>query len=514
MAPVLVKSLSRLSRSSLTELALKWLQPSLQTQPYLSCNRTLNESEEEDYLFTPAEDLAQLKSIYRDLKQDEDEYSKTHIIDRIVDGDWRRGLSLHQLAMIDLAYLEQNDTALRWSALRVTPLDDSSSASSSAEPPSKKRKLHNRQPEYPTISPTTFIATLKAEVAPLVKAHYHLHRLPAPYNLPVIRLYISPKTAFAPRSTNIPNPPRHAVDSGRIMYIALPASCPYVYISLSGTSSARPDNGGNPSARVPAKVDMAHLKRIILAAIPKALSRPHERWSLESTKLTTKSLRSVCQLRGNDKPGSGGGAYSKFHSSDADTGKADISPVGPYSDTQPQSHTSSEQHDAEKSQLSDASTSQASSATLVSTAAAALPARSTRQSEAQMRFGSLGSQHAPLDKFHITLADLLRQPHSQSPSTSEAIPIALSFGGTDVFRGIKMLAELGTEDQLDTAATLGSDSHHNKRRKGKRFAGGEIEILNGDHGDSETVQTGSRVVNLGILPSWMTGEMGVSNYAV
>ena len=123
MAPVLVKSLSRLSRSSLIDLALKWLQQNSQCQPYLASNRTINESEEEDYLFTPAEDVRELRKIYDSLRQD-DRTSKGRVVDRIVDGDWRRGLSLHQLAMVDLAYLEQHDTALRWSAFRLVPSDD------------------------------------------------------------------------------------------------------------------------------------------------------------------------------------------------------------------------------------------------------------------------------------------------------------------------------------------------------------------------------------------------------
>jgi central kinetochore subunit Mis15/CHL4 len=505
MAPALVKSLSRLNRSTLTDLALKWLQPCAETQPYLACNRTLNESEEEDYLFTSAEDIAELKSIYRDLKHDEDEYSKTHIVDRIVDGDWRRGLTLHQLAMIDLAYLEQNDTALRWSALKITPLDESPPTSSS-EPPSKKRKLHT-QPEYPTISPTAFIAALKAEISPLVKAHYHLHRLPAPYNLPVIRLYISPKTAFAPRSTNIPNPPRNAVDGGRIMYIALPTSCPYIYISLSGSSSPNPASGSSKPKLIPAKVDMAHLKRIVLEAIPKALSRPHERWSLESTKLTTKSLHSVCQLRGNEKPGSGGGAYSKFHSIDPKSDLADISPVEPYTKPQAQTAPVTNQAVADVSNLSDSTTSQASSATLVSNTS---NIQSTaRQREVEKRFGDLGSQHAPLDRFHVTIADLPQCPgqaQSEARPTAEAAPIAIIFTGTDVFRGIKTLVKLEVDDDEHSITPSGGVgiSKASSRRKGKRKSS-EID-------DEEVI--GRRVVDLPKLPSWMTGEIGVSSYIV
>src|ERR1700709_1050423 len=73
-----------------------------------------------------------------------------------------------------------------------------------------------------------------------------------------------------------------------------------------------------------AKVDMAAMKRIVFEAIPKALSRPQQRWALESTKLVAKSLKTMCELRGNQKPGTGGGAYSIFAESNQ---SSDNSPV-------------------------------------------------------------------------------------------------------------------------------------------------------------------------------------------
>ena len=439
MAPVLVKSLSRLSRSSLIDLALEWLQQSSQCQPYLACNRTINESEEEDYLFTPAGDVDELRDIYDSLRQDDGAASKGHVVDRIVDGDWRRGLSLHQLAMVDLAYLEQHDTALRWSALRLVPLDDGVAASNSTDgPPAKKRKVHHERPQYPSISPAAFVAALKSEISALVKAHYHLHRLPAPYNLAILRLYISPKSTFAPRDSSVPRPPRHAVDPGRVMYIALPDSCPYVYISVSG--SANPSGGGvgarYKNGRAQAKLDMASMKRIILGAIPKAMSRPHERWALEQTKLTAKSLRTICKLRGNEKPGTSGGAYSRLFSNHHD--KMDTSPVEVMLTPQPPNPV--DNHEPNVPGL---------------------------QKQIDTRFGSLGgSQYAPIDRLNVNVTDVLRPPDS-TRSVVEAAPISLTFSGSDVFFGLKQLAELGSE-----------------------------------------------YLDISKLPSWMTGELGVSTFCV
>ena len=439
MAPVLVKSLSRLSRSSLIDLALRWLQQNSQCQPYLCCNRTINESEEEDYLFTPAEDVDELREIYDSLRQNDKATSKGHVIDRILDGDWRRGLSLHQLAMVDLAYLEQHDTALRWSALRLAPLDDSTASSTSSDgPPTKKRKVHHERPDYPSISPSSFAAALKSEISPLVKAHYHLHRLQDPYSLAILRLYISPNSTFAPRSSAVAHTPRHAVDPGRILYIALPDSCPYVYISVAG--SANPSRGAGNSrdknGRAQAKVDMASMKRIILGAIPKAMSRPHERWALEQTNLTAKSLKAICELRGNGKPGTSGGAYSSLVSDQHD--KMDTSPV----EVMPTPQTPAS----------------------VENRASTTPGL---QKQIDMRFGSLGvSQHARIDRFHTNITDVLR-PSDSARSVVEAAPISLSFSGSDVFFGLKQLAELG-----------------------------------------------SGYIDLSKMPSWMTGELGISSCCV
>ena len=439
MAPVLVKSLSRLSRSSIIDLALKWLQQNSQCQPYLACNRTINESEEEDYLFSAAEDIDELREIYDSLRQDDRVPSKVHVIDRIVDGDWRRGLSLHQLAMVDFAYLEQHDTALRWSALRLAPLDDDTASSTTTDgPPTKKRKVHHQKPDYPSASPSSFAAALKSEISPLVKAHYHLHRLQAPYDLAILRLYISPNGTFAPRSSAVAHTPRHAVDPGRIMYIALPDSCPYVYISVSG--SANPSRGAGNSrdkdGRAQAKVDMASMKRIILGAIPKAMSRPHERWALEQTKVTAKSLKAVCELRGNGKPGTSGGAYSSLVSEQHD--KMDTSPV----EVMP--------------------TPQAPAP--VENRASTVPGL---QKQIDTRFGSLdGSQHACIDRFHVNITDVLR-PSDSARSVAEASPISLNFSGSDVFFGLKQLAELG-----------------------------------------------SGYVDMSKVPSWMTGELGICSCCV
>ncbi|RMZ84971.1 hypothetical protein DV738_g411, partial [Chaetothyriales sp. CBS 135597] len=312
--------------------------------PYLQCNRSLNESEEEDYLFPPAESVDELRKIYHSLR--DSGADKSHIIDRIIDGDWRRGLSLQQLATIDFAVLEQSDTALRWSALKLAPLENDELLPKGIEERAPKRRK----------------------------------------------------------------------------------SCPHVYISLSAGGSAtaasasaanKPKNSG---ARPHAGMDLASMKRCILESIPKALSRPHERWALEPTKLTAKSLHAICALRGSGRPGTAGGAYSQFSS---DT-KGALSQV------------------------------------------AAVPAPRSASSggaeadveDAERNAGDAGGSESNAN--NPAAAVTARFDHARA--STEAAPIGLSFAGGDVFRGLKQLASLGD----------------------------------------------GRYIDLDRLPSWMTGEMGVS----
>ena len=242
MPSAVAKSLSRLSREKLIDLCATWSKSS-KCDPYLSSTRDRIEYEEGDYLHEPASTRQDLNSLYDGLKDDTSNVghlSKRDIIDRIVDGDWRRGLSYEQLASIDFANLEENDTALRWSALKLVPLD---SRSEHRQRPEKRRKSEhtlstNVAPRYPQIAPAIFVQNLRHHISPLVKAHYHVHRMEA-LQLSIVRLYLTSNTPFAPLSVNVPQQGKAATDSARTMFIALPDSCPYVYVSISGSTSPK-----------------------------------------------------------------------------------------------------------------------------------------------------------------------------------------------------------------------------------------------------------------------------------
>lgn len=312
-AKSLTKSLIRLSKPSLIALALQWLQEENVTlcSPYLLSNRNWEEELDEDYLWTPVATVEELRLTYNRMRF-EASISKRHIVDRILDGDWRRGLSLYQVATIDLQYLSENDKALRWSALKLVPADDDQDA---GMPPSKKKRRTTTAP-YPTISPISFLGNLQHEITPLVKAHYHLAQLHTSQNLSIVRVFV----AESPYTTSHPSFPSPLfTDQNRLIFIALPDSCPYIYVSVSGSTKESSSMRTKPSST---RMDVTSLKRTVLEAIPRAFSKFQHRYSLESTSLTARSLSAMLTLRGNNGSNAANGAYTVFS-----RGVVDDSPI-------------------------------------------------------------------------------------------------------------------------------------------------------------------------------------------
>jgi central kinetochore subunit Mis15/CHL4 len=468
MSTATIKSLCRLTATQLTDLALHWLaQPTAASEPYLRSNRSLDESDEEDYLFPPARSLSELKAIWKNLSLDIDshgvgkqKHNKQYLIDRIVDGDWRRGLSLYQHATIDFAFLSTHDTALRWTGLKIVPLEHDAESEAPEEPPSKKQKItHTKTTHllYPTISPTTFVSALRTQVSPIVKAHYQLTHLGGIYNeLPIVRLYLTPEKAFAPHQSNIPRNARLATDSGRTIYIALPRSSPHVYIAVSGTA---PATAAASQQAKQAKVDITNMKRLVIEAIPKALSRRHERWALEGTKLTVRSLKSVCALRGGgSRPATAGGAFAKFFAgqtiadSDSpvdeghnieneDSCEAEAGPTDVLGRKRKRSKSSEGDEEHEEHENSMFFPEQ--------------PTRSEQSAEDALdaHFGpTSNTSRAKLDRVTVKITDVVLQIDPEQSvveqsmskrNTVDCAPVGITFAGPDVVLGLRMLAELG-----------------------------------------------------------------------
>ena len=291
--PIARKILARLSRASLLSLVLSWLHDGdyLVSQPYLE---SLDEYHDTDDFYPPASSLGQLRQVYSKLQARKG--SKREVLEHILEGDWRHGLTLYQLAMADLQHLYDHPTSHKWSAYRILPLE--SAASSSHE---NALKFDKNSLSIPRIHPSTFLEHLQSHILPDIKAHFQFDRLPS-LRMVILRILI----VDSPYNTNLAllNGEGRVASSSlclaRTVYIAFPDNAPFIY--MSNLLAAGPPN----------PVETKNLRTLISEGIRKALSRPRERYSLISTGMTTRNLRALVHLRGPGRSNSTGGGWGIY----------------------------------------------------------------------------------------------------------------------------------------------------------------------------------------------------------
>jgi central kinetochore subunit Mis15/CHL4 len=398
--------------------------------PYLQPEQD-NGGEDEDILPYPAaETVEEVRQAYEDLQARKG--GKREVLERILEGDWRHGISLRQLAMADLRYMDDHPASLRWTALELSRIDERKKAK-------EKAKADDWSSSVPRTQASTFVKALQHEIAPLVKAHYHLARS-STLPLTLLRIFIIDSPYQSPRQA-----PEIFADSSRVIYVAFPDSCPFVYTSITATTGSKPASPTTSSVAT----DPRSLQRLVRDAIPKALSRPQERYTLKPTSLAAKNLPTLLALRGPGRSTAANGAFSIF---------ADSVLEGSPLDPRPSNTVSAEEHmrsgkatveDKENEigseQAQDSSTKRKpvdnNSITLS-------PTSKKRRLAVQSRFGTAGGSlaPAPLDRLDVRLLDQ-PAPNDEDDGSSSTLPaVSLTFTGSDVIGGIRKLAELGVID--------------------------------------------------------------------
>jgi central kinetochore subunit Mis15/CHL4 len=470
----LVRVLGRLSRLSLLDLVSQWLEDkSIKVfPPYLAQDdrRGAEEVDDDEVIspYSPAKTVEELRGVYEELRARKG--GKREVIDRILEGDWRHGISLRQLAMVDIRYIEDHPVGQRWTALRLVPTLSTRDQSSSSPTEGISTPL-------PRLHGSTFLQTLQREISPLVKAHYHLYRskvLP----LTFVRIFVIDSPYQYPRQSSYV-----FTDTARIIYLAFPDSSPFIYTSLA----SQPGTKQNGTATDTLTTDTRTLRKIVRDAIPKALSRPQSRYTLQSTSLTTKSLHTLLSLRGPGRTNSSGGAFSIFADAVAEGGPLD--PRLPNS-VPSENYDHNRTHMAEKAEWGDGDDDGletrkeniAQSHLVAGTKATVHHFRGAQKDIPQLfdreaihtmkkrkivssRFGTSGksgptssrttSTAVPaLDRLEIHLQD----PPITTPLSSDStepqddnddefpISVTLTFTGTNVISGLRHLAELGVVD--------------------------------------------------------------------
>ncbi|KAK6955688.1 hypothetical protein Daesc_003331 [Daldinia eschscholtzii] len=317
-----IKTLNRLSRSSLLSLVLDWLDERNQylCPPLLRRPEAPDEDDEDDF-YPPAESLEELRGLYESMQARKG--GRREVVDRILEGDWRYGLSLYQLAMADLQYLYDHPGSLKWTAYRIQQLK-TPAHEDDAEGPERTDKESLTVPRF---HPSTFLQNLQAEVLPDVKAHYNFDRpkdmpllllrifiIDSPYNTD---LAVSTRHRGRPGSNGSSKSPTTSFDASRTIYIAFPDASPHIYISKSATGGAASSAGAAGEAK--------SLRALIVEGIPKALSRPRERYTLKGTNLTTKNISTMLAVKGAGRTNAAGGGWSIY----AGTGTSDLKTDSP-----------------------------------------------------------------------------------------------------------------------------------------------------------------------------------------
>jgi central kinetochore subunit Mis15/CHL4 len=455
--PTVTKTLSPLSRPTLLKLAAEWCSPA----HLPACGPYVNEHDEPDDPDNPwsaATSIDELRELYAALASRRG--SKRELLDRVLEGDWRRGVSLRQLAMADAAHLAEHPSSRRWVAYAISHPASSSGGGGGGRA---------ARPPPPRVHPSAFLLALHAELAPLAKAHYHTSR-PAALPLTVVRasLFATPyspspsEAAATADQAMLASPPR-------TLLLAFPDAAPFVYVSFPAAappSTRRSAGGGDdPMAVASTETAAASLDAFVLAALPAALSRPgRPRCTVTPAALTARSLSAMLAMRGA-QAASGAGAFSLVAAQDCVPAALDFGQRGGVDDVVRKAGAESddgededveEEQDGEKDAVAGAAKKGRGKVGRRPAAAkrgfehadptAALPAAKRRalRKVAAARFGTAGAisdggeaEAAGLDRVSVRLRDGFGEGK---------LDVRINFVGSHVFAGVRRLVEAGVVD--------------------------------------------------------------------
>lgn len=305
-------------------LVLDWLDERNQSLcPPLLRRPDAEEYEDEDDFYPPAQSLSELRELYEAMQLRKG--GRREVVDRVLEGDWRYGLSLYQLAMADLQYLYDHPGSLKWTAYRIQRLQ-TPGHEDDAEGPEIADKESITVPRF---HPSTFLQNLQAEVLPDVKAHYNFDR-PKGMPLLLLRIFI----IDSPYNTDLAVSTRHrgrpglassgssssattSFDASRTIYIAFPDASPHIYISKSANAATASSTAGGAAG------EAKSLRALVVEGVPKALSRPRERYALKGTGLSTKNLGAMLAVKGAGRANAAGGGWSVYAGTETADLKAD-----------------------------------------------------------------------------------------------------------------------------------------------------------------------------------------------
>ncbi|KAK6518887.1 hypothetical protein TWF281_003578 [Arthrobotrys megalospora] len=251
-SPQLTRYLLRLSKPSLEKLVFDWLKT-----PICAPNLTPTDDNliEAGYDEEPRDTtLEEAEEAYTNLT------SRKEIVDRVFEREWRDGLTMHQVAQVDMQYLLDHPSSLKWTACELV-LEEG------------KKPVGDKLPKF---QPVVFCKSLLEIMDPMVQCHpYYITHPTLP--LTIIRL-----------SLHNPYPlPTLPPPANQIFYLAVPTSSPHLFFT-------------------PQRSKLADICR---KSLPIALSSQHRRYDIVSTALSAKTLEALLARKGCERGdlGAGGG---------------------------------------------------------------------------------------------------------------------------------------------------------------------------------------------------------------
>ncbi|KAF2709300.1 CHL4-domain-containing protein [Pleomassaria siparia CBS 279.74] len=473
-----VRTLSKLSRPSLISLALQWLSKKNRDfcRPFLFGDEDPNLEDEledeEEGEYDAAHSFEELQETYKELAARKG--GKKEVLDRILEGDWRTGISMYQLATAEIQHLLDHPTALRWTAKRLARIPNSKSAVQDME-------VTNDSEHLPRFQAQTFMMNLAKELTPLMKAHYLITRIKT-IPITILRVYIhdSPYSTEASLATTT-----SSRDSAKAVFFVWPNGSPFVYVSLAThLGQVVGDNG-------------RHLRNVVQQAIPKAFSRPSARYQLASTNFTARSLSALLAYRGPGKSNAAAGGWSIFADHSFSQNALDFITT-------------------QKSAALDKSTAGKEGATPGTKPGPGRPKRQLEDSEtpevkrrkevAEGRFGSSAKANdgRGIERFEVRIDDpfpaLPSRNGHQFEETSELDPQPA------------IRSRRGRPSPLNRTATEAAENDDNAMNS---WVPDVKVVFTGQHvfaGIRELVEQG--VIDGEKMPGWMTGEAGVTTGSV
>ncbi|KAI0112786.1 CHL4-domain-containing protein [Hypoxylon sp. NC0597] len=511
-----IKILNRLSRPSLLSLVLDWLDEKNQPLcPPLLRRPDATDDEDEDDFYPPASSLEELRELYEAMQARKG--GRREVVDRILEGDWRYGLSLYQLAMADLQYLYDHPGNLKWTAYRIqrlrTPDDEDD-----AEGPEKPDKESLAVPRF---HPSTFLQNLQAEVLPDVKAHYNFDR-PKGMPLLLLRVFI----IDSPYNTDLAVSTRHrgrpgvsssagtttSFDTSRTIYIAFPDASPHIYISKSAAAGGAASSAG-------AAGEAKSLRALIVEGIPKALSRPRERYALKGTNLVTKNLAAMQAIKGAGRTNAAGGGWSIYTGTETSDLKT-YSPLQTLLPTPPLSDASSVDED----KVDNADKDGRKRRRVLDDPAEVEDEKQAKRAKlaAQGRFGNSAKidDGKGVERLDVLIEDPFPAAMASFSDDEDDSSAGRDGDASDAAaprrrksKGRQSILDLSISQDLED---VGDGGGRGREEEGERSWAPQIRLsLHGSHvfaGVRQLVEAG--IVDGEKMPGWLTGEEGVTIGAV